>query len=103
MPELISSMEGGFSETGLRNCFFPNLARIGDYAFNYSQIRALNSENFPKLSEIGYEAFCDSFLHFIDLPNLISTDNSAFSGCKFLKSFSAPKLQEIGKNSFSSC
>lgn len=92
----------------------PNLADVGDYAFNYSKITSLSA---PKLTNITSDAsfYLCSQLESVDLPMLtmdvifngVTTEkdygNRLFSGCKKLETANVPNLVYVPSHCFQSC
>ena len=103
MPEVVEAIHGSFYFTGLQNCFFPKLVRIGAFVFLKCKVVVLNSRNFPVLRSVDDHGFSCCPVTSVSLPCLISVGKSGFASCQSLKSFSASSLQEIGENCFSYC
>jgi len=87
----------------------PKLTGIGIAAF--ADCYRLSTFTAPSLKTIGERAFAlhlsdsksSNLIVSLDLPELESIGDSAFVGCKSLRSLAAPKLKSIGKTAFATC
>jgi lactocepin len=89
----------------------PNLTYLGPNVFNYVgagiggfgyAVRVAKIV-LPKLEAVPDDAFNGAPVAFADLPNAVSIGAQAFSGCKSLNEFNAPRLKSIGAYAFNLC
>ena len=86
IPESVVSMSNAFMGSGIEEITLPdNLEKIEMQTFIYCE--NLTNVTLPKnLKEIGYEAFTESGLVFIEIPALVNKiGEGAFSGCENLE------------------
>ena len=103
---------------------FPNLKRIGDFAFDgcksltsvdlpqvtaiysdvFNKCTSLISVNLPQVTIIGDRAFYDcSSLTSINSPQVTMIGEAAFYSCTSVKSIDFPNVATVGKRAFSKC
>ncbi len=92
--EGITSIEDyALASCGVACVDFPNLEKIGMYAF--ASTWTLEGVNFPKLKEIKHYAFSKSSLRYAYLPELEQVYIFGFQQCWLLTDFYAPKLKAL--------
>ena len=92
--EGITSIEDyALASCGVACVDFPNLEKIGMYAF--ASTWTLEGINFPKLKEIKHYAFSRSSLRYAYLPELEQVYIFGFQQCWLLTDFYAPKLKAL--------
>ena len=83
----------------------PGIKKIGEYAFQSSNINSIDFTNCPLLENIGVRAFDNSNIHEIDFSsnnNLKSVDDYAFysNEIRSLSFENCNNLEDLGKSSF---
>lgn len=99
---VVSSNKTSEIDTDATTIYAPNATEFeGDFK-NFTNLKLLVA---PSLTKINAEMFKNNTaLIECDTPNVISIENSAFSGCTNLINASfSKKLESIGENSFFSC
>lgn len=112
----------------ISSTMFPNVESIGSRAFvtaynngkydtytyesDYIRLsitmisdnRSLDYASFPKVKNIGYQAFASCrALHKVDFPECIDIGEGAFYSCPNLSSIYFPKCKVVGMSAFKSC
>lgn len=80
------------------NVKMPNCLKIGERAFYGSN--CLHEIYFPKVKEIGQNAFYNTFMKRIDLPDCIKIGNNVFWSCYYVEEINLPKVKELGDGVF---
>ena len=91
----IGENDYAFNEVNVK---MQNCLKIGEQAFFRNS--CLHEIYFPKVKEIGGNAFVNTFMKRIDLPDCIKIDNYVFQNCFRVEEINLPKVKELGDGVF---
>lgn len=69
----------------------------------FKECTKLVTAKFPSATTLNNDAFYNSSIRFIDLPEVTKLNNNTFAGCSKLRVISLPKVEKIGSNTFRDC
>lgn len=97
---------GAFEQSSVANITIPKgVTEIKDNTFkNATDLNRVSFENNGiNITRIGSEAFSNTDIKSLSIPNVTEIGNSAFSGCSNLSGVSVGKLETIGRFAFANC